>query len=325
MATSGTISTTTFNTNKVIDSAFRRCRLFAEAITPEMQSYAKDSLYLLLSELANIKPPSWCIEKVILPMYENNAVITLPVGTVDVLNVNYRTVTELTGSETSDATTYKIDFGSATQVTTVGVNWSGTSVAATYEVSSDDITYTTVATYSDVVSSGMVWVDIAAPKAYQYFRITVSDTTNISDVVYCNNPSEIPFGVLNRDAYTQQTNKVFPGRPTTYWFQRDLPEPVMNLWPAPNSAAEKHQLVVWRHRHIMDVGTLTQEIEVPQRWIDAIIANLAARLAAETPQVDAQLIPSLDNKAQFALLRAWDGDNDGSSTFIQPQIGCYTR
>jgi len=67
MAVSGTISTTTFNTNKVIDHSFRRCRLNAQAITSEMQSYALDALYLFLSELASVKTPSWCVEKQIYP------------------------------------------------------------------------------------------------------------------------------------------------------------------------------------------------------------------------------------------------------------------
>ena len=38
MAYSGTVSETTFNALKVVDHAFRRCRLPAQAITGEMQS-----------------------------------------------------------------------------------------------------------------------------------------------------------------------------------------------------------------------------------------------------------------------------------------------
>ena len=104
MAYSDSISNTTFNALKVVDHAFRRCRLTAQAITAEMQDYALDSLYLFLSELANIKPPSWCIEKVILPMYENQQIVTLPIGTVDVLNLNYRVLQLLSGAETTTST-----------------------------------------------------------------------------------------------------------------------------------------------------------------------------------------------------------------------------
>jgi hypothetical protein len=65
MAFSGNVSGTTFNSLKVVDHAFRRCRLPAQAISAEMQTYALESLYLQLSEMANIKAPRWCIEKLI--------------------------------------------------------------------------------------------------------------------------------------------------------------------------------------------------------------------------------------------------------------------
>lgn len=99
MAFSGNVSLATFNALKVVDTAFRRCRLPAQQITAEMVSYALESLYLQLSELANIKTPSWCIEKIILPMYENQPIVELPLGTVSVLNANYRSLQEVTGAD----------------------------------------------------------------------------------------------------------------------------------------------------------------------------------------------------------------------------------
>lgn len=75
----------------------------------------------------------------------------------------------------------------------------------------------------------------------------------------------------------------------------------------------------------MDVGTLQQDIEVPQRWLDAIISMLAFKVSQETPEVDAELVPQLEQRAIIAVQMARDGDNDGSSTFIQPYIAPYTR
>jgi hypothetical protein len=326
MAVSGTVSTTTFNTRKVIDTAFRMCRLMAQNITSEMQDYARDALYLRLSNLANPKPPSWCIEKIILPMYQSQPVVTLPTGTVEVLNVNYRTLQELTGETTSTDTAYTVYFDSATQVATVGMLWAGTSVPVNFQVSSDLLTWTTVGGQETSVSAGVwTWFDVSAQQAYPYFRVTSSDPMILSQVYLGNMPQEIPLGALNRDTYSAQSDKIFTGRPATYWFQRTQPLPVLNLWPAPNPAATVAQLVIWRHVHIMDVGTLAQSINVPQRWLDAITLDLAARMALETPAVDPQMIPMLDAKASTAMKEAWEGDNDGSPTFYQPQIGCYTK
>lgn len=326
MAYSGTVSTTTFNALKVVDHAFRRCRLPAQAITAEMQSYALESLYLFLSELASIKTPSWCIEKMVLPMYQNQPIVALPNGTVEVLNLNYRTIQLVTGVDVETSTSYTVNFTTQTVVDTVGVEWAGTSTPLTFQVSTNGSVWVTVGSFDDSASAGEItWTDISGALAYPYFRITANSTFNYSLISLGNMPQEIPLGQLNRDSYVNQSNKVFPGRPSNYYFQRDLPHPVVNLWPAPFSAAEQAQLVLWRHRQIMDTANLRQDVEVPQRWLNAIVDGLAAEVAAETPQVDPQLMIVLEQKAAASLQRAWDGDNDGSPIQINPGIGVYTK
>lgn len=326
MAYSGNVSGTTFNALKVVDHAFRRCRLPAQAITAEMQSYALNSLYLMLSELANIKTPSWCIEKLILPMYQNQPLVTLPLGTVEVLNLNYRVLQLLDGVVVATSNEYRVSFTSQTVVDTIGIKWSAAAVPVTFQVSTNGSVWTTVGSSSVVASAGEItWTDISGALPFQYFRITSTSPLNYSAITLGNLPQEIPLGQLNRDSYVNQSNKVFPGRPSNYYFQRDLPEPVLYLWPAPFSASEQAQLVLWRHRQIMDTENLKQEVEVPQRWLQAIVDGLASKVAAETPAVDAALMPVLEQRAAISMQRAWDGDNDGSAIQINPGIGVYTK
>ena len=328
MAFSGNISTTTFNALKVVDNAFRRCRLPAQAITSEMQEYALQALYLLLSDLANPKTPSWCIQQLILPMYQNQPDVELPAGTVEVLNLNYRTLQTLQPDAVTDlAQSWTAFFEETTTVSTVGVKWAAAAVPLTFEVSNDGVIWRQVGTQDVAAAAGEItWVDISAALPYQFFRVTSTQDILHYWITLGNMPQEIPLGALNRDTYVAQSNKVFPGRPSNYWFQRDIPRPLLHIWPAPNNLAENQaQLIVWRHRHIMDTENLRQDVEVPQRWLEAIIAKLAARVAAETPAVDLNLVPALEQKAAQAEQRAWDGDNDGSPTYINPGIGCYTK
>jgi hypothetical protein len=327
MAYSGTVSLTRFNTRRVIDTAYRQCRLNAQNISAEMLAYARDALYLQLSELANGKPPSWCIERVVLPMYQNQPVVQLPQGTVGVLNLNYRTLQALNGTTTIEPTLYQVQFDTATQVATVGMKWTCCATAVSFDVSADSVTWRQVGSQPGGIANDheWTWYDISAPVPWLYFRITSNVPMGLDDIVLGNTPNEIPMGVLNRDGYVNQNNKIFPSRPTSYWFQRDLALPVLNLWPAPWQAAEHAQLVLWRHRHVMDVGVLTQALEVPQRWLKSVIATLAATLAAETPSVDPALADALGVRAAQALQLARDGDNDGSPSFWQPSIGIYTR
>lgn len=326
MAYSGNIGGTTTNALKVIDHAFRRCRLPAQAITAEMQSYALESLRFMLNELANIKTPSWCIQKLILPMYQNQPLVTLPRGTVEILNLNYRVLQLLDGVSVTTANSYTVNFTTQTTVDTVGIKWAATAVPVTFEVSTNGVVWTTVGTSDVAADAGeIVWTDISGALPYNYFRITSLLPMSFTAITLGNLPQEIPLGQLNRDSYVNQSNKVFPGRPSNYYFQRNLPEAVVYLWPAPFIAAEAAQLVLWRHRQIMDTENLQQEVEMPDRWQEAIINGLAARVAAETPMVDATLMPVLEQKAIISQQRAWDGDNDGSPIQINPGIGVYTK
>ena len=335
MAYSGNVGVKTFNALKVVDHAFRRCRLPAQAITSEMQDYALDSLTFMLDELANIRTPAWCIEQQILPLYENNQIVTLPKGTIDVLNLNLNVLQELSGTVTAANTSYLVNFTTPTIVNFIGIKWSATAIPVTFQTSSDNVTWVTVGTSTSqdlstnatAVAGNITWTQINGALARQYFRIISTDgasTISYTTITLGNMPQAIPLGVLNRDNYVNQSNLVFAGRPSSFYYQRDIPQPVVNLWPAPNAASEKYQLVLWRHRQIMDTDNLQQQIEIPNRWLEAIINGLAARVCAETVSADASLIPTLEAKAAMSVQRAWDGDNDGSPIQINPGIGVYT-
>jgi isocitrate lyase len=75
----------------------------------------------------------------------------------------------------------------------------------------------------------------------------------------------------------------------------------------------------------MDVGTMAQEVEVPQRWYEAIVSMLAVKMAMEMIEVDPQIIPMLDSKAAQALAIAQAEERDNSPMMIAPNISPYTR
>lgn len=328
MAYSNTVSQTVFDTRKVMENAFRRCRVRPEMITAEYVSVANDQLYLLLSDLANMGAPLWCIEKQILPLYDGEGYITLDTKVVDILNSNLRQLQTVTGTNSTTATTRTIDFGGATFVTTVGVKWSAAAVPIALERSVDGIVWTTIQTETPTAVAGeWTWYDLESSVATEFFRVrATSGSLNFLDIYTGNTPTEIPLARLNRDDYTNLPNKTFQSnRPLQFWYDRLIPNPVMRLWPVPNSGAITSQIVLWVQRYIMDVGTMTQELEVPQRWYEAIVAMLASKLALEISEVDTSLIPLLDQKANVALYTAQAEERDNSPMMMAPNISQYTR
>ena len=328
MAYSNTISQTVFDTRRVIDNSIRRCKLQAEMITAEYIDIANDQLYLLLSDLANMGAPLWCIEKQILPLYNGVGDITLETRVVDILNSNYRQLQEVDGTKTTTSTTRTVEFESTTFVTTVGIKWSAASVPVALERSDDGITWTTVQTENVTAVAGeWVWFDLESSIATLYFRVrATSGTLSFSKIYLGNMPTEIPLARMNKDDYTNLPNKTFQSNRTLqFWYDRQIPNPIMHMWPVPNEAAEYAQIIIYVQRYIMDVGTMTQELEVPQRWYEAIVSMLAAKMAMEIAEVNPALIPMLDQKASAALYTAQAEERDNSPMMMSPNISMYTR
>ena len=328
MAFSNTVSQTNFNTRRVIDNAIRRCKLTAQQITAEHIDIANDQLYLFLSDLANQGAPLWCIEKQIYPLYDGVGDITMTDGTVDILNSNFRWLQQVTGINYDTSTYREVDFTTDIFVANVGILWSATAVPIVLERSDDGIVWDEIQSETPTASAGeWTWYDLDSSVAARYFRVrATSGTLGFSQIYLANTPTEIPLARMNRDDYTNLPNKAFQSnRPLQYWFDRQVNNPIMHMWPVPNLAATVCQIVVWRQRYIMDVGTMTQDVEVPQRWLEAIVSGLAAKMALELVEVDVSLIPILDQKAAIALNIAQMEERDNSPMMIAPNISPYTR
>lgn len=353
MATSGTIGQVVFTTRKVIDASFRACRISPQVITGEMINNALEQLALMLSEWANVGVPLWCQTKYILPMYKGMYEVPLPLGTVDVLNANLRTVSRLVGNPTSSTgvaanafdddldtvctlsgltpQNITLELETGTRITTFGL-LPGTTGTLDFELqySYDASAWTTFYTGTDYASidEEWLWLDFQGLPDAQYWRIVVDDLSlpySVRELVWANTPNEIDMARINKDDWFSLPNKTFEGRPVQYWLNRQRDFPIMNLWPAPNSAAQYQQITVLVHRQIMDVGTMTQEVEVPQRAYSALVANLAHRLAITTPEVKIDVVKVTGPEASRSLNLFWGEERDRSPINIELDIGPYTR
>jgi hypothetical protein len=84
-------------------------------------------------------------------------------------------------------------------------------------------------------------------------------------------------------------------------------------------------MTVWYQRQIMDVGALTDELEVPQRWYEAVVMMLAHRMSLELPQVGMDRVAYLEKMAEKYLFEAEQEERDKSPIYFAPNISVYTR
>lgn len=329
MAFSGTVGTTVYNTRKVIDRAFRRARIPQELITAEKIEDALQNLFLLLQHLANIGAPLWCVERVILAAYQGLAQVQMPVGTVDVMNANFRLLQQVTGIITAAASTYTVAFASPTQVTTFGFQ---TNIAQilnlVFETSPDGVTWTTayaVGAATAYAAGSWNWYDLDGTTAQSYVRVrAVTGTISWAQSYLGNTPSSIPMARMNQDDYTALPNRTSPGKPLQYWFNRVIPVPIMFTWPVCDAVNAVGQFEIWRQRQIQDVGTMQQQLAIPDWWFDTVVWGLAFKCAQETPELQDQQVANIEGRWRSSLYEAQMENRDDSPQFFAPNLTPYS-
>lgn len=352
MSTSGTVGTTKISVQSLIDHAARNSGKLAEELTAEQVLAAKENLYMLLTNLANRGIQYWCIQKNVLGTTAQKYEYYLPIGTIDVLNANYRTLDRITqGPFASSGNTdlaYDADVDTIytqtapngyigvytgvlypTYMASVGILPASTlNTNVVIESSLDNVTWTQVYSPGQVTWSDGVWIyydlDPSASAPYWRLRETGGATITLRELVWGQTPTEIPLARLNRDDYVNLPNKNFSAnQPYQYWFDRTIPQPKMVLWPTPSTNFV--QLVAWCHRQIQDVGALSGELEVPDRWLMAIKWMLSHQVAMELPGVDLARIQYIEGQSEKYWFQAEQEERDKSPIYLAPNISVYTR
>jgi hypothetical protein len=359
MAYSGTTNQTKVSVDQLISYAFRDAGKAAEEISPEYIDTAKLALFYILQNLSNRGVNLWLLENYIIGAQTNQQVLTLPPGTIDVREANWVYITNpaitqaLPASNPNvanlfnqtdnanldyNATTTLVNnwFGAGytqqTRIFYVGFNAYCPGTAATYdldfEVSNDGITWNVWQSFNSVTLQDREWAyfTINATQQFSFFRIKSRDDENtfsLRAIQFAQSQQVIPLARLNRDDYWNLPNKQFPSvRSLQYWYDRTI-DPAMYLWPVPNNNYQVFQLLI--EKEMPDVGSLTNELYVPNRWIGSVQATLSHKLSLQLPNVDMTRITYLQGIAATLELDASNEERDKSPIYLQPNISYYTR
>ena len=371
MAFSGTVSTFTYDSRRVLDHAFRRADLIAEAASAENIDIGIETLFTLMSEWVNAGFPLWTRTFSLFGPTIGSPTINMPIGTVDVMHTFWRILQPwrgnavttggananvlFAGQPNSDVVIAGANpgvtamFGTPTEVDTVGVllgNQAAFTAALQLYGSTDGVTFTLVQTLPSATYSPGQWVyfDLNPSLTYMSLKLVYptagSWTLNQLNFGLANG-TDIEMGVLNIDDYYQLPNKLFQDdRCISVFIDRQVNFPVLTMWPTPNANAFYNGCVsVLSRRHMMDPGTMVNQLEVPQRWYEAIVWRLASMLIDEIPQKAAadqqgnyftlmakqQRIQRIETKAQKAESLAWSEERARGPIRLNPNVACYTR
>ncbi len=349
MATSGTVGQSFIDVADIIDKAIRRCGVQPNMLTPETTQIVTDNLFMLLTTLANRGINMWRVHRSLMGLYANQAEYTMAQGTLDILYALYRmpqrlsgTVVSSAGGTATNATDGDIDtlctqvspngniswdFTDPVVVNSIGILAGATaSYTLVFEVSDDDVVWTQVGASPGATAytnGRWQWYDIEPADSARYFRVreTGGGTLSVREVFVTSTWTEITMARLNRDEYSALPNKRLPGQALQFWFDRQI-TPKMVLWPMPNTTFTLMSL--YTHRQIEDVGVLSNTLDIPQRWYEAVVTGLAFNSVLELPGADLQRYETLKDQANMAMTTAEAEERDASPTQWQPNISPYT-
>lgn len=126
---------------------------------------------------------------------------------------------------------------------------------------------------------------------------------------------------ISRTDYAAISAKTTQGFPSQFWFDR-LTAPTITLYLVPDGATP-YTLFFYRFRQPQDATVVNgQNVEVPYRFIDALIADVAHRLArVYRPELEA--LRKGDRDEAWAL--AATNDTENVPLMISPGVGSYFR
>lgn len=164
------------------------------------------------------------------------------------------------------------------------------------------------------LTAGVSTINIAAK------NVTILDASIVLNYGQ-SNESRRYITPISRTQYLSFANQLIEGSPTCYWFDRTI-SPTVTFWPVPDSNGP-YTFDYFSVTQIQDANLGSGETpDVPYRWLDALVAGVAHRLARI-------YAPALEDKRKTDAAEAWDiaaaQDTEPTPVTISPGLGGYYR
>jgi hypothetical protein len=131
------------------------------------------------------------------------------------------------------------------------------------------------------------------------------------------NQTDLTITRISVSTYATIPNKLSAGRPIQILINR-LNAPSVTVWPVPDTATT-YTLAYWRLRRIQDAGTGVNTMDMPFRFVPAMVAGLAWYLSLKVPGA-ADRIGMLKEQYDEAFLLAATEDREKASVRLVPRM-----
>tara|TARA_R110002110_G_scaffold82712_2_gene215074 strand:- start:3921 stop:4871 length:951 start_codon:yes stop_codon:yes gene_type:complete len=312
----GTTNTFTQNRNQIIDRAMAAIGIKTDhrALTAAEVSEASDEL--------NIMMKSWKTKNYLWKTTEGT--LFLATG-----QAKYR-LDGSTANATEDFTETTTTADAAISATTFDVT-SATGFVVGYNIGivQDDSTilWTTISNISSLtitVDDALTAASSSGAKVYVY-QTKINRPEEINSLrARTSDGNDNQTTALARDTYFNIPVKTTQSTPNQWYYDKQLSYGDIYLWPVPNSVAETVKFTY--QKMFFDIDAAATDADFPAEWLDAIILNLALRLARIKGK-DKEFREQLRRDAEDALDDVQGYDREDASIYFQPatsiNLGSY--
>ncbi len=140
-----------------------------------------------------------------------------------------------------------------------------------------------------------------------------------SETAYWRSPAsqDTPVKMISRSEYAQLSNKSARGKLVQAYYDPQLINGQLSVWPTPDSAGDVLRFTYERILEDFDASTDTPDFAI--EWGEALIIGLAAKMARSAGMSQADRV-DLNVSAAGLLSVAMGYDKDDTSTFFQPDF-----
>ena len=128
-----------------------------------------------------------------------------------------------------------------------------------------------------------------------------------------------PLSRISVSQYAHLSNKLTQAKPLQYWLEKDPGAIAFNLWPVPDDN-ETYTLVYYYMQRVEDAGAVaSNNMDVPSRWLPALVAGLAYHIAIKKPEVSDRTTMLKELYEEQWVLAA-DADREKAALYLAPSV-----
>jgi hypothetical protein len=140
------------------------------------------------------------------------------------------------------------------------------------------------------------------------------DVVDVLEMVLRRDGTDYEMDRISRGEYLTFPNKTDQGRPSQFYFNRQI-SPVITLWQTPENSTDV--LIYYYVRRIQDAGAMVNTTDMPFRFYPCMVAGLAYYIAMKRAPERLQILKAVYEEE---FQRAAEEDEDRVPLKLQPSV-----